>query len=343
MNTTTQYATRASRPTIISVAQRAGVSKSLASRALRGETGVSQEKRDRVLQAAEELGYRLNSAARSLVSNESGILGVVLNDIGNAHHAQIVSGIETAARARGLRTLITHGARHSHELVHQTNTLLEMQVDGLIIVSSWMPHETLRALGQEIPTVVVAHLDNPPEQVDVVASDDVIGATAAAKHLVDLGRHRIGYLTRSMSATSKARWQGISDYARSVGSNPELLHFESENVSAVLAGLEERRWDGVVTNNDQTAAEVLRLARACGVDVPTELALVGYDNTALTQLVYPSLTSVDQPQQEMGTRAVALLLARRAQRDSAPVRDYYRPQLVVRQSTEAAGDRFAWS
>lgn len=338
MSTTVEHTSWASRPTIISVAQHAGVSKSLASRALRGETGVSQEKRDRVLQAAEELGYRLNSAARSLVSNESGILGVVLNDIGNAHHAQIVSGIETAARARGLRTLITHGARHSHELVHQTNTLLEMQVDGLIIVSSWMPHQTLRALGQETPTVVVAHLDDPPEEVDVVASDDVIGATAAAQHLIERGRNRIGYLTRSMSATSKARWRGISDYARSVDVDPELLHFESEEVSAVLTGLDERRWDGVITNNDQTAAEVLRLARASGVEVPGELALVGYDNTALTQLVYPSLTSVDQPQLEMGTRAVALLLDRRAHRDTAPVREYYRPELVVRQSTARARD-----
>lgn len=333
MSATVEHNSWAPRPTIISVAERAGVSKSLASRALRGEVGVSQEKRERVMQAAEELGYRLNSAARSLVSDESGVLGVVLNDIGNAHHAQIVNGVEAEARARGLRTLITHGARHAHELVHQTNTLLEMQVDGLIVVSSWMPHETLQTLGSETPTVVVAHLKNPPDQVDLVASDDVTGSTAAAAHLLDLGKTQIAYLTRSMSATSKARWQGIRDHAQSAGVEPELLHFESDDVSAVRAGLNERRWDGVITNNDQTAAEVLRLSHQSGVQIPSELAIVGYDNTPLAELLYPSLTSVDQPQEAMGQRAVALLVDRRADPEAAPVRDYYRPELVVRQST----------
>ena len=337
MSTTVEPKNWTPRPTIISVAKRAGVSKSLASRALRGEVGVSQENRDRVMQAAEELGYRLNSAARSLVARESGVLGVVLNDIGNAHHAQIVNGVEAEARARGLRTLITHGARHAHELIHQTNTLLEMQVDGLIVVSSWMPDATLQSLGKETATVVVAHLQNPPEEVDLVASDDVTGSTAAAAHLIELGRTRLAYLTRSMSATSKARWQGICDQAQQAGLEPELLHFESDDVSAVLDGLQNRRWDGVMTNNDQTAAEVLRLAHEAGVNVPGELAIVGYDNTPLAQVLYPSLTSVDQPQEEMGKRAVELLVERRTDREAAAVRDYYRPELVVRHSTVPRG------
>ena len=333
MSTSAPQKARSQRPTIISVAKHAGVSKSLASRALRGEVGVSQEKRDRVMRSAKELGYRLNSAARSLVAHDSGVLGVVLNDIGNAHHAQIVSGVEEAAREKGLRTLITHGARHAHELVHQTNTLLEMQVDGLIIVSSWMPVETLQALGQELPTVVVAHLENPPPQIDLVASDDFTGSTAAAAHLIALGGTRLAYLTRSMSATSKARWSGIRGHAQAAGLEPELLHFTSDDVAAVRSGLQDRRWDGIITNNDQTAAEVLKMAHQAGVDVPGELAIVGYDNTLLAELLYPSLTSVDQPQEAMGKRALALLLERKANPDAAPVRDYYVPELVARAST----------
>ena len=335
MSTTAGQRSRPQRPTIISVAEHAGVSKSLASRALRGEVGVSQEKRDRVMRSAKALGYRLNSAARSLVAHDSGVLGVVLNDIGNAHHAQIVNGIEEAARENGLRTLITHGARHAHELVHQTNTLLEMQVDGLIIVSSWMPVETLTALGQELPTVVVAHLENPPAQVDVVASDDFTGSTAAAAHLIALGRRRLAYLTRSMSATSKARWAGIHGHAHTAGIEPELLHFTSEDLAPVRDGLAERRWDGLITNNDQTAAEVLRLAHETGVEVPNELAIIGYDNTPLAQLLYPNLTSVDQPQAAMGKRALTLLLDRKTNPEASPVRDYYTPELVVRASTSA--------
>lgn len=333
MSTTVSQPTRTQRPTIISVAKHAGVSKSLASRALRGEAGVSRENRQRVMEAAEELGYRLNSAARSLVARESGVLGVVLNDIGNAHHAQIVTGVETAARQHGLRTLITHGARHPDELVHQTNTLLEMQVDGLIVVSSWMPEATLQSLGDEVPTVVVAHLANPPSQVDLVASDDFAGSTAAAAHLLQIGRSRVAYLTRSMSATSKARWHGIRAQTQAAGVEPELLHFSFDDISVVRNGLAARRWDGIVTNNDQTAAEVLKLAHQTGVQVPTELAIVGYDNTPLAELLYPSLTSVDQPQQKMGQRALELLLQRQSDRAAPPVRDYYTPALVLRDST----------
>lgn len=329
----TRALNRTQRPTIISVAKHAGVSKSLASRALRGEPGVSQEKRDRVLRVAKELGYRLNSAARSLVAHESGVLGVVLNDIGNAHHAHIVNGVEAAARQRGLRTLITHGAQHAHELVHQANTLLEMQVDGVIVVSSWMPVDTLASLGREVPTVVVAHLTDPPQAVDLVASDDVTGSTAAATHLLGLGRTRLAYLTRSVSATSKARWLGIRQATQAAGLQPELLHFHDDDRCAVWTGLAERRWDGVVTNNDQTAAEVLKLAHELGVFVPEELAIIGYDNTPLAELLYPSLTSVDQPQEAMGQRAVRLLLERKADWAKPPVRDYYSPALVVRRST----------
>src|SRR5699024_3547498 len=238
-------------------------------------------------------------------------------------------------REHGLRTLITHGARHAHELVHQTNTLLEMQVDGLIIVSSWMPVDTLKTLGQEVPTVVVAHLENPPPEVDLVASDDFTGSTAAAAHLTGMGRIRLAYLTRSMSATSKARWYGIRQHAHTVGVEPEMLHFTSDDVGQVRNGLAERRWDGIITNNDQTAAEVLKLAHQTGIQVPDEVALVGYDNTPLAELLYPSLTSVDQPQQLMGQRALALFLERKADRQAPPVRDYYEPKLVVRASTGA--------
>ena len=213
--------------------------------ALRGETGVSSENRQRVLQAAQELGYRLNSAARSLVAHESGVLGVVLNDIGNAHHAQIVTGVETAARQRGLRTLITHGAQNADELVHQTNTLLEMQVDGLIVVSSWMPEDTLQSLGQEVPTVVVAHLANPPAQVDLVA-DDFAGSTAAGKHLLEVGRSRVAYLTCSMSATSKARWHGIREQVQAAGVEPELLHFGFDDV--LPCGKDSQRAAGIASS-----------------------------------------------------------------------------------------------
>lgn len=335
MSATIGRATWSTRPTIIEVAARAQVSKSLASRALRSEPGVAEEKRKRVLEAAAELGYRINSAARSLVSHESGLIGVVLNDIGNPHHAQIVAGVDAEARARGLRTLITHGAQHAEELVHQSNTLLEMQVDGLIVVSSWMPRTALRTVGTELPTVVVAHLEDPPDEVDLIASDDAVGSAMAAEHLLEQQRTRLAYFTRSTSATSHARWRGIHAAAERAGATAELVCFTADDDVEVVEGLAVGRWDGAIANNDLTAAEVLRRCHEAAVRVPEELALVGYDNTSLSRVLHPSLTSVDQPQIEMGRRAVEQLQIRRTQPDAEAVRAYYRPELVVRQSSVA--------
>lgn len=323
---------KTTRPTIISVAERAQVSKSLASRALRGDPGVSVESRRRVAEAAAELGYRLNSAARSLVRGESGIIGVVLNDIGNPHHTDVVLGVEAEAKRRGLRTVIGHGANSPEELERQVTTMMELRVDGIVLVSSWVPRDVLAQTGAELPAVVVAHLDDPPEEVDVVASDDVRGGMAACEHLAAVGCGRIAYVTRSGSATSHARRRGAEQAAQAAGLEVEVRCFEPGDAGGLRDLVAARRYDGILANNDLTAAELLRLAHEEGVRVPGELALIGYDDTFTARVLSPSLTSVDQPQHAMGTRAVRSVLERQAGRTD-PVRAFYEPELVVRRST----------
>lgn len=320
------------RPTIISVAERAQVSKSLASRALRGEPGVSGESRRRVIEAAEALGYRLNSAARSLVRGESRVLGVILNDIGNPHHTGVVGGVEAEARFHGLGTVIGHGASSAEELERQVNTMIELRVDGLIVVSSWVPTTVLAQVGSELPTAVVAHLDDPPEQVDVIASDDVAGARAACEHLLAVGCRQVAYLTRSTSATSRMRVRGAAETLREAGMVAHVHHSAQGDVRGLRDVVSSGGYDGILANNDLTAAELLRLAHEEGVAVPSQLALIGYDNTFTARVLYPALSSVDQPQHQMGTRAVQAILERQAGR-AEPLRAFYEPELVVRGST----------
>ncbi|WP_197517556.1 LacI family DNA-binding transcriptional regulator [Microbacterium karelineae] len=321
-------------PTIIEVAARAGVSKSLASRALRGERGVADATRRRIHLAAAELGYRINSAARSLARGRSGIVGVVLNDIGNPHFAGVVAGVEAEACERGLRTIIGHGAGSPTELTRQIETMLELRVDGVIVVSSWAPVGSLALAARSAPVVVVARLAEPPAGVDMVASDDVAGARGAAEHLLALGRRRLAYVTRSTSATSDARRHGIATALDGVG-----LSFETHSVSAdgdeALAGILASGVDAILANNDVMATEILRVARERGVSVPAEVALIGYDNTPLARLISPGLTSVGQPQRAMGRRAVECVAERHDGR-TEPVRALYEPALVVRGSTLAA-------
>jgi DNA-binding LacI/PurR family transcriptional regulator len=328
-------ATRRGRATIIDVAAAAGVSKSLASRSLRGEPGVSEENRRRVSEAAESLGYRLNSAARSLVLGVSGLIGVVLNDIGNQHHTAIVAGVEAAARERGMDVILAHGGHSIDELRRRIDTMVKLRVDGLIIASSWVPSAALDQVGREIPTVVVAHLDNPPESIDTIASDDVAGARAAADHLMAIGRRRVAYVTRSTSATSDARWRGVDAALTAAGitGTRRFIDGGSGDRDAELRNLLAlREFDAVLLNNDQTAADVIRCARELGISVPEDLAVIGYDNTPLATALIPTLSSVDQPQQLMGRRAVEAIVERQEGRVE-PLRTYFSPRLVIRDSS----------
>lgn len=323
------------RPTIIDVAERAGVSKSLASRALRGDPGVSDRSRAAVLEAANQLGYRTNSAARSLVRGFSGLIGVVLNEIGNQHHTAVVSGVEAHGRAAGSSVIIGHGSNNAAELGRQIDTMIELRVDGLVIVSSWVPHDTLARVAHEVPTVVVTQIDDPPAEVDTIASDDFAGAVMAVEHLAALGRRQVAYVTRSVSATSKARARGMQAGAASAGIDCvvyEVPRSDDALLRSIVAG---RRHDGILCNNDLTAAEVAGIARDEKLTVPEELALIGYDNTALASLVHPRLSSVDQPQYRMGQRAGAAIAERIAGR-TAPLRELYAPTLVLRASAPVA-------
>lgn len=326
---TTASAGRA--PTIIEVAARAGVSKSLASRALRGEHGVADETRRRIHVAAAELGYRINSAARSLARGRSGIVGIVLNDIGNPHFTGVVAGAEAEARERGLITVIGHGAGSVPDLSRQIETMLELRVDGIVVVSSWVSRDVLERAAKIAPVAVVARLDDPPEALDMIASDDDLGARTATEHLLGVGRRRIAYVTRSTSVTSAARGRGVRAALRPMGLDPDMHHVAKGDDDAIVAVLRSGV-DGILANNDLTATEILRVARDHGVDVPGDVAVVGYDDTPLARIVSPALTSVNQPQRAMGRRAIECIAERRDGR-AAPERSWYEPTLLVRGST----------
>lgn len=324
--------TASRRPTIIDVARHAGVSKSLASRALRGDSGVSSSSRDLVIDAARELGYRPNSAARSLVRGVSGLVGVVLNQLDNQHHTGIVQGVQARAKELNARVIIGNGGQSPEELERQIDTMIELRVDGLVIVSSWVPRQVLERAGSEVPTVVLTHLADPSAEVDTIASDDVYGAQLAVEHLIQAGHKRIAYLSRSASATSQARIDGVV-LALETAKLPCTIFQVDPGEDIDLQQLSASGVDAVLCNNDLTAAEVIRLAHEQQISVPGQLAVIGYDNTALAHLLYPSLTSIDQPQVNMGRRAVDAIVERTAGRTEA-LRELYTPQLVARASTQ---------
>lgn len=321
------------RPTLVDVAARAGVSKSLVSLALRGDPGVSERTRERIRLAADELGYRSNALARSLKQGRTMLVGVVLSSLDNPYHTEIVAGVEEAAEAAGLSVLLVHGSRDRGHLARHLDTLLGLNVDGLVVISSWLEEEHLRAAARRAPVVMVGRPLGAVDGVDTVTNDDGRGASLAVDHLVSLGRPRIAHVSGSARPAALARRAGYEAAMHRHGRAQEI-RVVAPDVS--VAALVADGYRGVFARNDVEAFDLLDHAYELGLRVPEDLAVVGYDDSALARRARPRLTSVHQPRGRMGALAVELLLARLGGRHEDR-HEVLEPRLVVRASTVGAG------
>lgn len=327
-----------SRPTIIDVAKRAGVSKSLVSLVMRGAPNVSDEKRKRVLDVAADLGYRPNAVARSLVRKRTNLLGVLLSDLHNPFFAEVIDGIQAEAAARGYRTIIGTGDRVELSEALVLETMLELRAEGLILASPILPMRKITEASREVPTVLVARRTRG-STVDSVANDDPAGAALAVGHLASLGHRRIAHIDGGDGAGSRERRRG---YERAME-----LHGLAKQARVVAGSYtEEGGWQGVrklfsagapptavFAANDLAAIGTLSALAEREIRVPEDVSVVGYDNTALAAVRHIHLTTVDQPRPKMGRTAVALILERlEGERESAR-HVLMPPSLVVRGTT----------
>jgi DNA-binding LacI/PurR family transcriptional regulator len=189
------------RPTIIDVAARAGVSKSLVSLAMRGDPRVAESSRLRIEEAARELGYRTNWAARSLSTLRSGTVGVLVADLHNPWFVEIVDPLRTVLHEAGLDTLLTSGVMPGSRAGERARldlgaveALRSLKVEGLVVVGSLPDHSGLAAAVGDVPVVVAGAGRQGLVGADVVRSDDAAGAGLVVDHLVARGHERIAHL-----------------------------------------------------------------------------------------------------------------------------------------------------
>ena len=322
------------RPTLLDVAAHAGVSKSLASLALRGDTGVSPATRERIVATADAIGYRSNTLARALKQGRSALLGVVLSSLDNPYHTEIVASVESAAEADGLSVLLAHGSRDRGRLAERVQQLLDLAVDGLVVVSSWVEPDVLATAARRAPVVMVGRPAAPVPGVDTVNNDDERGAALVVDHLVATGRTRIAHVTGSRRPAGLARRQGYEAAMAAHGLARHTRVVEHRGDVPDLGPLLDAGYEAIFARNDVEAFDVLDRAHDLGLRVPHDLAVVGYDDTALATRARPRLTSVQQQREVMGRRAVELWRERAGGRRD-DVHDVLAPTLVVRASSDA--------
>lgn len=327
-------------PTIIDVAREAGVSKSLVSRVFRDSPHVSAANRDLVLAAATELGYRPNASAQSLVLRSSGLIGVLLPNMTNPFFAEVVDGLESAARQVRLR--VTLGINHydPQRLADSVESMLQMRVECLVISEYGFDSEAVRLAAADVPTVFIGEAGSDVGAIDVINGDDAEGARLAVRHLLDLGHRRIAHVTMRPRVPLKARSQGYVDTMREAGLEDAIYLVDTgETYRAGREAADQllRRPSppsAVFAVSDVVAIGIMSRLAEIGVRVPEDVAVVGYDNTELAAMWSPSLSSVQQSGSDMGQLAVQLIKAHPSGR-SRPGINLLPPSLVVRRSTVA--------
>ncbi|MCK1821593.1 LacI family transcriptional regulator [Streptomyces sp. XM83C] len=323
-------------PTIRDVAERAGVSKSLVSLVLRGSDQVRPEKRDAVLAAVRELGYRPNNAARSLSERRTRTVGVLLHDLRNPWYVELLDGLNSPLHTAGLRMLLADarlGRRTGHG---PAEPFVDLGVDGLVVVGTLPDPAALAPVAERLPVVVAGAREPVLPRVDVVAGDDEAGARLVTEHLAALGHRRVAHIA-GHGAVAALRRAGFETTARERGLDVTVeqadLTEEGGHRAAVRLLARPDRPTAVFAVNDMTAVGVLSAAEELGLRVPRDVSVAGYDNTAISRLRHVWLTTVDNAGHEVGHRAARRLLDRLDDRAGDGRLDLCSPALETRGTT----------
>lgn len=330
------------RPTIRNVAERAGVSKSLVSLVMRGSSNVSEARREAVLRAARELGYRPNAVARSLVEGRTRLIGALVADLHNPFFAEFLDGLQEELHGGGLRLLVSSGRWDPDFAAEAVDAFLELRVDGLVLLSVVPEEQALREAVRAVPIVVVGERDLTVTGTDVIADDDELGGRLAVDHLVELGHRRIAHIEGTPSTSAAYRRNGyeaaMERHELGASVRVERGDFTEEGGYRATRALLDSRLPptAIFAPNDLAAIGALSAADDHGLSVPRDLSIVGYDNTNLAGIRRISLTSIDQPRRDMGRLAAGQVCARIADPARPTAQSLVVPHLVARDSTGVA-------
>jgi DNA-binding LacI/PurR family transcriptional regulator len=325
----------ATRPTMQDISDKVGVSKALVSLVIRNAPGPSAETRQRILTAADELGYRVNRAAALMTAKRSHLIGVTAN-IRNSFHAEIVEDIVAAADMAGYEVVLG-AVTPTHGEPRVIDTLLDFRCEGLLLIGPELPVDTLGALGERLPCVVIGRRI-AADSLDVVRSADTKGIAMVVDHLVELGHRRIAHVTGGPGVISADRRNGFLRAMRrhSIGELASVIEAEFTETAGVAAAARMLAGElptAVVCSNDRIAIGVVDELRRGGVDVPGDVSVAGYDDSVLAQLGHIDLTSVSQQPQEQAAQAVADVVQRLDAGRSEFRTTVLVPKLVIRATT----------
>ncbi|RLQ97479.1 LacI family DNA-binding transcriptional regulator [Falsibacillus albus] len=328
--------------TISDVARLSGLSRSTVSRVLNNYPYVSEEKKRLVNEAMEQLNYFPNASAQKLRNQKTETIAVLIPMLTNPFFAYLLQGIDTIATENGFQLLVCQTRYDKEKELNFLNLLKSKQVDGIILTSienSWDQLEPFLKYG---PIVMCNEYEKTAKNVPSVRLDQVYGGYIATRHLIEKGHSTIAYCRgafRSGIASDREIGYRLALEEFNLPYREELMFRaaadsrDGEEVFKKLMTLKERP-TGIFTGSDQVAAGIIKQAKLNGIEVPKELAVVGFDDQPIAEIVVPEITTVKQPIHEIGEKAMGLMLNLLLPNESDSIEEVeLQLQLIERAST----------
>lgn len=302
------------------VAERAGVSMKTVSNVVHNYPHVTPAMRAKVQRAIDELGYRPNLTARRLATGKTGTIALAIPEIDHPYFSEVSRQIAEEANRRGLRVLFeqTLNAEEAEQAVlHDRETGL---VDGVIFHPVTMNSLTIARLAPDTPLVLLGESARPLT-TDHVMIDNVAASADATRHLIALGRRRIAFLAvvdGDVTGSTARRLEGYQAALIEAGITEDASlvltseGFSSESAKAAVhrALTSGARFDGIVSRDDRMAVGALQALHEAEVEIPDQVAVIGWDDTALSAYTHPTLTSISPDKAELAAVAIDMLIER---------------------------------
>jgi LacI family transcriptional regulator len=339
--------TPTSKVTIVEVAKRAKVSLGTVSRVMNNNAHVSPETRERVSSIIQDMGYIANRQARSLKGMKTDVIGVLVPDLATSYIGEILHGIDSELALNQFELMLFTTHRAAIKEANYVANMVQGMVDGLLLVLPRTPSNYIGSLEKsKFPYVLIDHqgMGNP---CAAVGSTNWQGGYNATEYLVKLGHKRIGFITGSMDLRcSEDRLKGYRSALRTHHiPEDETLIYEGDFLqmngytgASALLNLPEAP-TAIFASNDVMAMGVMDAVRDRNLRIPDDVSVIGFDNIHQSALVYPPLTTVHQPLEQMGRVATQMLLNMLKNPKNDVGRIELPTELIIRSSTSTPKDR----
>ncbi|SFQ45338.1 transcriptional regulator, LacI family [Psychrobacillus psychrotolerans] len=302
--------------TIYDVAREANVSMATVSRVVNGNQNVKPATRQKVLAVIERLDYRPNAVARGLASKKTKTVGVIIPDISNVFYAELVRGIEDIATMYRYNIILTNSDQQEDKEVQLLSTLLSKQVDGVVMMSDEISSEMLHEMNRATVPIVLAGTVETSNSFPSVNIEYHDAAVDAVNRLIKNGHKRIAFVSGSIDSTITKLYK-VSGYERAL--NEASIEIDTD----LIVGVNNTYDDGLVAwdqlrelkdpptaffaGNDEIAIGLIHGAQDNGLRVPEDIEVMSFENSKLTRMVRPQLTSVVLPLYDIGAVSMRLL------------------------------------